>query len=96
IGWFITFIAACTIGASVHLIWVDIFYNLFLLLGTALAVSTQALQNYRLVILTFIAGSLSLLFLCIDASITFSSAWGKENAKYNAAGAGLIFQSFVL
>ncbi|KAG0199884.1 Transmembrane osmosensor [Mortierella sp. GBA30] len=90
VGWFITFIAACIIGAGVHLIWVDIFYNLFLGLGVTLAVATQSLHNYRLVILTFIAGSLSLLFLCIDAAINVGFA------RYSAAGAGLIFQSFVL
>ncbi|KAF9994415.1 Transmembrane osmosensor, partial [Modicella reniformis] len=70
--------------------WVNIFYNLFLLLGTTLAVSTLAVHNYRLVILTFIAGSLSLLFLCIESTINVHSI------KYSAVGAGLIFQSFVL
>ncbi|KAF9173837.1 Transmembrane osmosensor [Mortierella sp. AD010] len=91
LGWFITFIATCTIGAEPHMIWVDIFYNLFLLLGVTLAVSTQSVQNYRLVILTFIGGSLSLLFGCISTAI---NAYGSQ--KYSAAGAGLIFQSFVL
>ncbi|KAF9959684.1 Transmembrane osmosensor [Mortierella alpina] len=90
LGWFITFIGACIIGSWVRLIWVDIFYNLFLGLGVTLAVATQSLHNYRLVILTFIAGSLSLLFVCIDGAIN------NGLAKYNAAGAGLIFQSFVL
>ncbi|KAI1318512.1 Transmembrane osmosensor [Mortierella claussenii] len=79
-----------------RLIWVDIFYNLFLLLGTTLAVATQSVHNYRLVILTFIGGSLSLLFVCIDVSINVRSDWNNAAAKYSAAGAGLIFQSLVL
>ncbi|KAI1317367.1 Transmembrane osmosensor [Mortierella claussenii] len=90
IGWIITFVAACTVGASIRLIWVDIFYNLFLLLGTTLAVATQSVYNYRLVILTFIAGSLSLLFACIDDTINV------HYSKFSAIGSGLIFQSLVL
>ncbi|KAF9432666.1 Transmembrane osmosensor [Entomortierella beljakovae] len=90
IGWFISFIAQCTIGANPHLIWVNIFYNLFILLGATLAVATQAVHNYRLVILTFIGGSLSLLFGSIDTALIFKSS------KFNALSAGLIFQSFVL
>ncbi|KAF8930479.1 hypothetical protein EDD21DRAFT_389881 [Dissophora ornata] len=90
IGWFITFIAACSIGSGIHLVWVEIFYNLFILLGTSLAVATQAVHNYRLVILTFIGGSLSLLFVCIESTINV------KFAKFSAAGAGLIFQSLVL
>ncbi|KAG0288725.1 Transmembrane osmosensor, partial [Dissophora globulifera] len=90
IGWLITFIATCAIGASFHLIWVEIFYNLFILLGATLAVATQAVHNYRLVILTFIGGSLTLLFQCIDATINI------KIAKFSAAGSGLIFQSLVL
>ncbi|KAF9434151.1 Transmembrane osmosensor [Entomortierella beljakovae] len=96
LGWFITFIATCTIGAFPHQIWVDIFYNLFLLLGTTLAVATQSVHNYRLVILTFIGGSLSLLFSCISTAINFTDDTNDLSAKFNAAGAGLIFQSFVL
>ncbi|KAF9199897.1 Transmembrane osmosensor, partial [Haplosporangium sp. Z 27] len=90
IGWFIAFISVCAIGASPHLVWVDVFYNLFLLLGATLAVATQAVYNYRLVILTAIGGSLSLLFSCIDGAL----AGGQ--AKYSALAAGLIFQSLVL
>ncbi|KAF9114545.1 Transmembrane osmosensor [Mortierella sp. AM989] len=97
LGWFITFIATCFIGAEAHLIWVDIFYNLFLLLGVTLAVATQSIHNYRLVILTFIGGSLSLLFSCISGAINISRIVDSDvPAKYSAAGAGLIFQSFVL
>ncbi|KAF9196659.1 Transmembrane osmosensor [Haplosporangium sp. Z 11] len=90
LGWFITFIASCTIGSIVRLTWVSIFYNLFLLLGATLAVATQSLHNYRLVIMAFLAGSLTLTFICIDATINVPSS------KFSAAGAGLIFQSFVL
>ncbi|KAG9320644.1 hypothetical protein KVV02_007833 [Mortierella alpina] len=96
IGWIISFIAACTIGSSypfgsvMRLIWVDIFYNLFLLLGVTLAVATDAVANYRLVLLTYIAGSMSLLFLCIDSAINF------HYSKFSAVGSGLIFQSLVL
>ncbi|KAG0002594.1 Transmembrane osmosensor [Entomortierella chlamydospora] len=90
IGWFISFVSLCTIGAYPHLIWVIIFYNLFLLLGTTLAIATQALHNYRLVILTFLGGSLSLLFSCIDTALI------PRNSKFDALSAGLIFQSFVL
>ncbi|KAF9348331.1 Transmembrane osmosensor [Mortierella sp. NVP85] len=103
IGWFITFIAACTIGSFIHLIWVDIFYNLALLLGTTLAVATQSVHNYRLVILTFIGGSLSLLFSCIETAMNIKTLGmftgpltGNLEPKASAAGAGLIFQSFVL
>ncbi|KAF8928824.1 hypothetical protein EDD21DRAFT_371587 [Dissophora ornata] len=67
---------------------------MFLLMGTTLAVSTQSVHNYRHVILTFIAGSLTLIFVCIDGSINVRS--DSAGAKYSAAGAGLIFQSFVL
>jgi len=90
VGWFITFIGACTIGSSVRLVWVDIFYNLFLILGVALAVATQAVPNYRLVILTFLAGGMSLLFFCIDEMINI------HFSKFSAVGSGLIFQSLVL
>ncbi|KAF8931947.1 Transmembrane osmosensor [Haplosporangium gracile] len=94
VGWLISFIAACVIGNLIPLLWVDIFYNLFLLLGATLAVATNAVHNYRLVLLTFIAGSLTLLFVCIDGTI------GAHNwinvARFSAAAAGLIFQSFVL
>ncbi|KAI8356389.1 hypothetical protein B0O80DRAFT_425256 [Mortierella sp. GBAus27b] len=96
IGWVITFIAACTIGSSVHLIWVDIFYNLFLLLGTTLAVATQSVHNYRLAILAFLAGSLSLCFQCIDIAMSIRVPIDSLDSKASAAGAGLIFQSFVL
>ncbi|KAG0208165.1 Transmembrane osmosensor [Mortierella sp. GBA30] len=90
LGWIITFVSICTIGSEVRLVWVDTFYNLFLLLGVTFAVATEALVNYRHVILTFIAGSLSLLFLCIDALINI------HISNYSAAGSGLIFQSLVL
>ncbi|KAG0357438.1 Transmembrane osmosensor, partial [Gamsiella multidivaricata] len=96
IGWVITFISACIIGASIHLIWVDIFYNLFLLLGTTLSVATQSLHHYRLVILAFIAGSLSLIFVCIDTALNVHTDTNNYAAKYSAAGAGMIFQAFVL
>ncbi|KAG0369441.1 hypothetical protein BC939DRAFT_208597 [Gamsiella multidivaricata] len=90
IGWLITFVAACTIGSTIHLVWVETFYNLFILLGATLAVATEAVHNYRLVILTFIAGSLSLLFICIESTINIRSN------KYSAVGSGFIFQSLVL
>ncbi|KAF9109323.1 Transmembrane osmosensor [Mortierella sp. AM989] len=90
VGWFISFIALCTVGAFPHLIWVNIFYNLFLLLGATLAVASQSVHNYRLVILTFIGGSLSLLFTSIDFAVSL------KGPKFSAVGAGLIFQSFVL
>ncbi|KAF9092022.1 Transmembrane osmosensor [Mortierella sp. GBA35] len=90
IGWIISFISACTIGGSIRLVWVDIFYNLFILLGATLAVSTQAVHNYRHVLLTFIAGSLTLLFFCIDI------AFNIKDSKFSALGAGLFFQSLVL
>ncbi|KAF9984899.1 Transmembrane osmosensor, partial [Modicella reniformis] len=96
LGWLITFVAACSIGSSVHLIWVDLFYNLFLFIGTTLAVATQSIHNYRLVILTFIAGSMSLLFMCIDTAMSIRIDFNNLGAKTSAAGAGLIFQSFVL
>ncbi|KAF8942068.1 hypothetical protein BGZ46_006837, partial [Entomortierella lignicola] len=48
-------------------------------------------------ILTFIGGSLSLLFSCISTAINFPHVDYKDlSQKYSAAGAGLIFQSFVL
>ncbi|KAG0285226.1 Transmembrane osmosensor, partial [Linnemannia gamsii] len=90
IGWFITFIAACTIGSVIHLVWVDIFYNLFIILGATLAVATQSVHNYRLALLTFIGGSLTLIFICIDGTINTSIP------RFSAAAAGLIFQSLVL
>jgi SHO1 osmosensor len=34
----------------IRLIWVDVFYNLFLLVGVTLAVATDAIANYRLVV----------------------------------------------
>ncbi|KAF9345596.1 Transmembrane osmosensor [Mortierella sp. AD094] len=90
IGWFISFVSLCTIGAFPHLTWVIVFYNLFLLLGATLAVASQSVHNYRLVILTFIGGSLSLLFSCIDGALA------PKISKFSALAAGLIFQSFVL
>ncbi|KAG0045940.1 Transmembrane osmosensor [Gryganskiella cystojenkinii] len=98
IGWFITFIASCIIGSSVRLFWVSIFYNLFLLLGAALAVATNSVHQYRLVLLTFIAGSISLLFIEIDAAINVGSTaiYFGGSSKYSAAGAGLIFQALAL
>ncbi|KAF9346588.1 Transmembrane osmosensor [Mortierella sp. NVP85] len=72
------------------MVWVITFYNLLVLLGTTLAVSTQAVHNYRLVILTFIAGAFSLLFTCIEQTINIPLS------KFSAVGAGLIFQSLVL
>ncbi|KAF9341969.1 Transmembrane osmosensor [Linnemannia elongata] len=93
-GWFISFIATCVIGNVIPLLWVDIFYNLFIMLGATLAVATNAVHHYRLVLLTFIAGSLTLLFNCIDATIRIHDAFG--SSRYSAAGAGFIFQSFVL
>ncbi|KAF9901399.1 Transmembrane osmosensor [Linnemannia zychae] len=90
IGWLVTFISACTIGASIHLVWVDIFYNLFIILGVTLAVAAQAVHNYRLALLTFIGGSLTLVIVCIEGTINFGYS------KFNAVSAGLIIQSFVL
>ncbi|KAK3836153.1 MAG: hypothetical protein J3R72DRAFT_450987 [Linnemannia gamsii] len=90
IGWFITFISACTIGAGIHLVWVDIFYNLFIILGATLAVAAQAVHNYRFALLTFIGGSLTLVIVCIEGTINFG------HPKFNATSAGLIIQSFVL
>ncbi|KAF9579073.1 Transmembrane osmosensor [Lunasporangiospora selenospora] len=92
-GWFITFIAACTIGSFIRLVWVNIFFNLFVLLGAVLAVATNAVHNYRLVILTFLGGTLSITFTCIDSMVTPGSFGG---SKFSAAAAGLIFQSIVL
>ncbi|KAF9375662.1 Transmembrane osmosensor [Podila verticillata] len=90
IGWFITFIGACIMGTLVSLLWVNVFYNLFLLLGVTLAVSTDAVNNYRLAIVAYLAGSLSLTFIVIDGLIYSSFS------KYSAAASGLIFQSFAL
>ncbi|KAF8980164.1 Transmembrane osmosensor [Podila verticillata] len=90
IGWFITFISACVIGSLEPLLWVIIFYNLFLLLGVTLAVSTDAVHTYRLAIVAYIAGSLSLTFSLINLTINV------YYAEYHAAAAGLIFQSFAL
>ncbi|KAF9933658.1 Transmembrane osmosensor [Linnemannia zychae] len=89
-GWFITFISACLLGSLWSMLWVVVFYTLFILLGATLAVATNAVHNYRLVILAFIAGSLPLVFSCIDVTINVHSS------RANAASAGLIFQSFVL
>ncbi|KAG0339666.1 Transmembrane osmosensor [Podila humilis] len=93
IGWFITFIATCTIGARPSSFWVLIFYLLFLLLGTTLAVATQSVHNYRFVILTFIAGALAMVLGSIDSALNAGSFY---SSKFNAAGAGFIFQSLVL
>ncbi|KAF9976004.1 Transmembrane osmosensor [Actinomortierella ambigua] len=68
-----------------------IFYNLFLLLGTTLAVATSSVPHYRLVILTFLGGALSLVFTLIDVLINLG---GSRAAQ--AVGAGYIFQVFVL
>ncbi|KAG0258002.1 Transmembrane osmosensor [Actinomortierella ambigua] len=68
-----------------------VFYNLFLLLGTTLAVASSAIPNYRLVILTFLGGALSLMFTLIDVLINLG---GLRAAQ--AAGAGYIFQTFVI
>ncbi|KAG0271749.1 Transmembrane osmosensor [Linnemannia exigua] len=76
------------------MLWVDIFYNLFLLLGATLAVATNAVHNYRFVLLTFIAGSLTLLFSCIDVTINIHNVFNAS--RYSAAAAGFIFQSFAL
>ncbi|KAG9062666.1 Transmembrane osmosensor [Linnemannia hyalina] len=94
-GWFISFIATCVIGNLIPLLWVDIFYNLFIMLGATLAVATNAVHNYRLVLLTFIGGSLTLLFNCINATISIHDLLN-GSSRYSAAGAGFIFQSFVL
>lgn len=40
-------------GSLVSLLWVDVFYNLFLLLGVTLAVSTDAVHSYRLAVSIF-------------------------------------------
>ncbi|KAG0250812.1 Transmembrane osmosensor [Mortierella polycephala] len=71
-------------------VWIITFYNLALIIGATMAVATQAVSSYRLVILTFLAGSLSLLFLSIDVTINV------HYAKLSAAGSGLIFQSFAM
>ncbi|KAF9909754.1 Transmembrane osmosensor [Linnemannia zychae] len=92
-GWFISFIATCVIG-NAPLLWVDIFYNLFLLLGATLAVASNAVHNYRFVLLTFIAGSMTLLFNCIDVTISVHNVFNAS--RYSAAAAGFIFQSFAL
>ncbi|KAG0090125.1 Transmembrane osmosensor [Podila epicladia] len=89
IGWFITFIGACVLG-NASLLWVIVFYNLFVLLGVTLAVSTDAVHTYRLAIVAYIAGSLSLTFSIINATI------GSIFAESNAAASGLIFQSLPL
>ncbi|KAF9207087.1 Transmembrane osmosensor [Podila verticillata] len=100
IGWFIAFIATCTLGAHPSSFWVLIFYLLFLLLGATLAVATQSVHNYRLVLLTFIGGALSILLSNIDTALNLYSVAGVGflgyPSKLNAAGAGFIFQSFVL
>ncbi|KAG0227232.1 Transmembrane osmosensor [Actinomortierella wolfii] len=93
IGWFISFIAQCVFGAYPGTSWVMIFYNLFLMLGTTLAVATAAVPNYRLVILTFLGGSLSQVF---NLTNTFINTPGFHSPSGNAIGAGYIFQSFVL
>ncbi|KAF9309676.1 Transmembrane osmosensor [Podila horticola] len=90
IGWFITFISACVMGSIVSLLWVIVFYNLFILLGVTLAVTTDAVHTYRLAIVAYIAGSLSLTFSIINATI------GSIFAESNAAASGLIFQSLPL
>ncbi|KAG0025430.1 Transmembrane osmosensor [Podila clonocystis] len=90
IGWFITFISACVLGSGASLLWVIVFYNLFVLLGVTLAVSTDAVHTYRLAIVAYIAGSLSLTFSIINATI------GSIFAESNAAASGLIFQSLPL
>lgn len=61
-------------GTLVSLLWVNVFYNLFLLLGVTLAVSTDAVNNYRLAV-SFI------LFYFFERSIFFSfcASEKKEN-----------------
>ncbi|KAF9428384.1 Transmembrane osmosensor, partial [Podila epigama] len=49
IGWLITFVSTCILRYH-SLLWVNVFYNLFLLLGVTLAIATDAVRNYRLVI----------------------------------------------
>ncbi|KAF8942134.1 Transmembrane osmosensor [Haplosporangium gracile] len=90
IGWLITFVAACIVGSWIHLVWVDIFYNLLIILGATLAVATQSVHNYRLALLTFIGGSLTLIIISIESTINIGAP------KLSAIAAGLIFQSFVL
>ncbi|KAF9130788.1 Transmembrane osmosensor [Linnemannia schmuckeri] len=65
----ITKAQADTIGSWIHLVWVDIFYNLFIILGATLAVATQSVHNYRLALLTFIGGSLTLVIISIEGTI---------------------------
>ncbi|KAF9327074.1 Transmembrane osmosensor [Podila minutissima] len=89
IGWFITFIGACILG-NMSLLWVVVFYNLFVLLGVTLAVSTDAVHTYRLAIVAYIAGSLPLTFFMISVTI------GSSVAPSNAAASGMIFQSLPL
>jgi len=88
IGWIITFAGAAA-ALTRGLPWFLIFYELFLIIGIAVAITTDSIRYYRLVIVAFLAASVPGLYGLIDGHINsiFSS--------YQAFAAGSIFLSIV-
>lgn len=88
IGWFITFIASC-IYQSLYGAWWIVIYELLLLGGIFFVLATDSLPEYRLVILTFLAVSISLLTSFIGTFVNSSAS------SAQAIAAGAIFMIIV-
>lgn len=88
IGWIITFAGAAA-SKQTGLIFFNVILELFLILGIALAVASDSIKQYRLVILAFLAYSLT--FIVDLIAVTISSPFSQSQA----VAAGTIFLSIV-
>ncbi|RIA91777.1 hypothetical protein C1645_821615 [Glomus cerebriforme] len=101
IGWIITFAGSAAARIS-GVPWFLIIFELFIILGIAVAIATDSVKYYRFVILTFLGTSL--VFIIIADAVTISIVNGgnailgtddSRNQPIQAIAAGSIFLSIV-
>ncbi|KAI8082766.1 uncharacterized protein BX664DRAFT_339007 [Halteromyces radiatus] len=85
VGWFILFIGTCISGFK-GVVWWIIIYELGLILGIFYVLMKSAFPDYRLLILTCLAISITLLIQTIDSHLHV----GMGSAKASAAGGIMI------
>jgi SHO1 osmosensor len=94
IGWIIAFSGSA--AASVKdVTWFYIIFELFLILGIAVAIATNSVKHYRFAILTFLGVSLVFIVDKINDTITLINLSKTGVPEQQAVAAGFIFLSIV-
>ncbi|KAI7896629.1 uncharacterized protein EV154DRAFT_491667 [Mucor mucedo] len=91
-GWVISFVGACVFRSGISGgAWWIVIYQLLLLMSIAFALTTNTYGHYRLVILTFLAASLSMLTYQLDYALPTS----KFKSQYKG-GAGVYAAGYII